>query len=920
MPQQEINRLIQAILAERFPDRYSDEWLAGVSAENDYQPYQAIVLFLKELDEDPTGIVSLSAILSASPLSAHPHFAGLSRLMERALVFDTNEIPPTITDINRVGFDEEYVNLSTVVDGDYQSRVTTAFQDEEFEKLKGEALNALAHIYASFPDKARYNLPVRFNELLDKDLDRVIKHLDKIEKQEEKGKIQQTETLKRSQKISLDFFKLIKQVRHLTPLRIPRESSELTYCELAEATVGVTQKTSLISMPVALERLAKLATLIPEPVEYEEFLEVPEEPAWQRYLLRRKDVKLGKDAHIKFPKASAMPLQDPKKTEVQREHIALNIARLLHPNVTQSTMLMHDDKPCLFVPFDKVTELKEYASGRVNRKYGVGGKYFVDSTFSPVGEGVYGVSTELVEDFGDCLAYCFLASDPDAIGGYNQNKALINGKHFYIFDQVIMASNHFKLDGSLSLIPCHSTSRHLQGRNRSLLEDNSFDKKFEGLVRLYESSGKIDAMFRALIDCHTAQYEALEEKRNTSGLTAAESAKLDELKLLAEDASTLWTKCRERCDEIQRQLFIPGLDRSQTKQTLLLQKLLNRPVLYNDLGRPYRFPFTDKHAYKVQQVKQVGERYKITFNRRPPPEAIDYLNFRLGLHGNGETMAIEESSVLISASQLALLTEGMLFPEHAAVLDMEEDYLKRNELRCLEYFYPPVEGSAQVFGTIAQYQTLYPTLDNPKKAQVMGEIIDIVDAKLQQLEEGFKCTNPGLLLHLKRKLQFDQQQKIIELCPTLMEHTEARVVQDKLHQAFQAAMKLDRVDEFQKVCRKALKTGKLNDRLFKGYLDCCINHANDAKGYDLAKRHSRHFADRSECMLECLDRPTLAVAETEVEEEHVEQAIQLEDLGISAAEVADVVLEESEEVVNAAAKARVVELEFTSSSEARIVT
>lgn len=918
MTEEQIKSLIQSILAQRFPNEYQDAWLNDVSAENGYQPYQAIVAYLDELEQDPMGVVNVSEIVSTVPLSDHPHFARLSRLMNRALTFDSIEAPPVILDIDVQGFDEEYVRLSTVVDGDYQRRVTIAFQDEEFEKLKGEALNALAHIYASFPDKARYNLPERFNELRDKDVDRVINYLDKIEKQEEKGKIQQTETLKRSQKISLDFFKLIKQVAHLTPLKIPRESSELAYCELAEATVGVTQKTSLISMPVALERLAKLATLIPEPVEHEEFLEVPEEPAWQRYLSRRKEVKLGKDAHIKFPKASAMPLQDPKKTEVQREHIALNIARLLHPNVTQSTMLTHDDKPCLFVPFDKVTELKEYASGRVNRKYGVGGKYFVDSTFSPVGEGVYGVSTELVEDFGDCLAYCFLASDPDAIGGYNQNKALINGKHFYIFDQVIMASNHFKLDGSLSLIPCNSTSRHLQGRNRSLLEDNSFDKKFEGLVRLYESSGKIDAMFRALIDCHTTQFEALEEKRNTSGLTAAESAKLDELKLLAEDASTLWTKCRERCDEIQRQLSIPGLDRSQTKQTLLLQKLLNRPVLYNDLGRPYRFPFTDRHACKVQQVEQVGEKYKITFNRRPPPEATDYLNLRLGGHGNGEAMAIEGSSVLISASQLALLTEGMLFPEHAAVLDMQEDYLQRNELRCLEYFYPPFEGIAQVFSNIEQYQTLYPTLDNPKKAQVMGEIIDIVDAKLQQLEEGFKCTNPGLLLHLKRKLQFDQQQKIIELCPTLMEHTEARVVQEKLHQAFQAAMKLDRVDEFQKVCRKALKTGKLNDRLFKAYLDCCINHANEAQGYDLAKHQSHYFADRSECMLECLDRPTLAVAETEVAEDLIEQAIEFDDLGISA-EIAEMALEESEEVVSASAKARGVELEFTSSSEARIL-
>lgn len=211
-----------------------------------------------------------------------------------------------------------------------------------------------------------------------------------------------------------------KKIANLSLISIPYEGEIRRYCRIIEKVSGVTEKIPLVSFTAVDKNLHKLLIDMPTTVD--------------SYINNKSQYALPMQAILKLPKKIKV-FKTPILTEVQREALALDISEMLGFKTTGHKMLIsHNGEPRLFVPFDNIKQLKEFASAEklasAENKIDVN-----DSTIKPVGEGL--LPDQTIEDFGKSLAYFYLCNDPDAFGGYNQNKALINDKYFYIFDQAV---------------------------------------------------------------------------------------------------------------------------------------------------------------------------------------------------------------------------------------------------------------------------------------------------------------------------------------------------------------------------------------------------------------------------------------------------------------------------------------------------
>lgn len=620
----------------------------------------------------------------------------------------------------------------------------------------------------------------------------------------------------------------LNKINLLQSIDIPQEGSPaLHYCTLAEAAGGVTEKVSLIKRDKVIEQLQKLdAAVMTTPREYAD---------------QRDGFKLSTQAILKLPKHS-------KIEEVQREAMALNLSRILGLTTTQSTMVSYRDKPALFVPFDDICLLKEVSTGKVMQAYLFStGKYTHYSTLNPVGEGMQ--PEQFIDDFGGALGLFYLCSDTDAIGGYSQNKAL-KGNNLFIFDQVLTYKDKLGLDSRLSMQPISFFTRHMrhdQGRNRTLIEDASFDSSYESVMQLKSKQLELSQYCARVVHLHNTRLRELDGLYERTSDRKSRQKFSDEISLvtaLRDDAVLLGAKIDERIKKIDGILpgASKGLDPGLSKQALVLELLVNRPRLYTDDGRPYRAPWTTRNTINILRVTPVGgqlDRVKIEFSKAIPPDVLAMIkrqgNMDLQIGPTGK-------EVLISVQDLQALNEKILFPELQGGIIAEKNYLDPVDIEVIQASYD-IGHRGRIINAINDYRVR------------MGAAVSVDDklACMQEVEDALKeyidtAKDKGFGMHMLKKFHFDVQQRLQTMMPS-----EGRPAQ--INAAFSAALKLDQISQFNRVVKEAIRQNKVTDPAFLGFLGACVDKVGEARDHFSACALSAELAEQADVTIRELQRP-----------------------------------------------------------------
>nr|MCH9717551.1 hypothetical protein [Gammaproteobacteria bacterium] len=417
----------------------------------------------------------------------------------------------------------------------------------------------------------------------------------------------------------------------LKPITIPMEDgTSATYYSIADNAGGVTEKTCLISEERLQKTLTKLANA-------EDFTALEQN-------------KIQMNAILKHPKAG-------KDTEVQREAIGLKMARILEfPQVTGSTLVSHDTgsgrHPCLFVPFAENMEL------------------LTDSIDSP--ETMHGrlekEKMEGVEDFGKYSAYFMLCGDPDFIGKNGQNKGLVKGekggKQLYIFDQVFMKESNFGMDGALNITPTNplakmpGSSRHYMGRNKSVINDSSYEEKVKGAIHVLKKEDEMRGMFNDIAKANEeAQGNPTVRQLRSDAASCRRSfdARVENVKALFPPVTLKGEP--KRIDEL---LDKPGKLDLVTK-AMVTNQLLSEPQGADASGKPYRAPFFSTPSTKVSGISFMEDGgVKINFSRRLGTPLSE--NKKTTLSKHGFVVSPDGQSATISEQELLQLNESASGP------------------------------------------------------------------------------------------------------------------------------------------------------------------------------------------------------------------------------------------------------------------
>ncbi len=619
---------------------------------------------------------------------------------------------------------------------------------------------------------------------------------------ENKSKVQEKITpLLPAQQAWLDLYVSYKE---LTFMEIPQEQGPKLYAPLPDSVGGVTAKITLISMEAISEKLTR-------------FLDHPGpfEPA---------DFKLKPDAILKLPKHG-------KKTEVQREAIALNIARILRLNTTQSTMVTYGGEPALFVPFAKIALLKDFARGKPVSDY------VNYSTIQPVGEGLQ--SDQCIEDFGAALGLLYLCNDPDSIGKLNQNKALSESRFLYIFDQVIMLENNFTLDSRMSLSSVswfRSQSRHTEGRNKTLVEDSIINAKVDSIANLIRNGDAIIQMINGIIKTHEAELNH-----------TPYGEKYTELVALRDDAMELRTAVRTRMEEVfkafplmnGRPIGLSVVNNEEKlgilKRTILLEKMFNKPRLFADDGRVYRNLWTEPHELKIINVRIEGEEVFIEWNKSIKPELISH-------YFKKELKSIDKTHTKMSLHDFKNLSETAFFPENEHQFNPTCKYLDMNRIQHLSKHYKAGHRT-QILEALNQYNHIMDSASQTPEKKI-ASMLQTMDTIIGYTRE---AKDKGFLNHALRILQFDIQHRL----QSMIADEELKAM---LTQAFDAAIKLDRISLFNQVLMKAITTKQLADPEFREYLEDCIKLSTESNNYEQSKFNSHDMSLTSDSLIKKLDK------------------------------------------------------------------
>lgn len=600
----------------------------------------------------------------------------------------------------------------------------------------------------------------------------------------------------------------------LTLLSIPQENQPdaIFYCTLAIPTEGVTAKIALAEYLKVKSQLQQLCNAEPLTVA--------------SYCKNREQYCLRMDAILKLPKHG-------KIQEVQHEALALNISRMLGLDTTRSTLVSHNERPALLIPFDSIQLLREFASGKEFNPY-LGKAYTHYSTMKPIGEGVQ--ANQFTDDFGALLGLIFLCSDPDTIGGNCQNKALRNGRSLYVFDQILMADTHFALDSRLCLQPVQIVwkhTRHGLGRNRTLIEDSSTTNKFASLLQLIQKGPLISQYLSQVASTYHQRSQQVSASHETTHVLALEHDVLELNKVVEKRLIALRTIFPKTSGIIKTE---------DIGQAFLLEKLLHGGVLFSDDGRPYRQPWTENHNNPLQSVHELdNNRLEIRFTTEINLELLSMLQRQSGVV---ITLNPNKNALQLSRADLYTLGEDALYPEHSLELRTQHNYLLSNDFNVLKNAYAQ-RDITEALTIITSY------------LHRMNSSLHSVNEKIQmmsQTEQSLKslisdASDKGFALHTLKKFYFDQQQQLQKLIPPHL--------QPKLNQAFSAAFKLDRISIFHTVVKEAVLRNKVESPLLREFLDVTIVSAT-AKNLPEAQEQSAALRNQAELTLQQLSISALS--------------------------------------------------------------
>ncbi|MGQ3890637.1 hypothetical protein [Legionella sp. CNM-4043-24] len=610
----------------------------------------------------------------------------------------------------------------------------------------------------------------------------------------------------------------LNKINGLRLVNIPGENGapDRLYCQLTESTSGVTEKIALISFDTVRQRLQHLAD--------------SEFHAPQDYVDQRGQYALRTDAILKLPKHKDI-------REIQRESMALNASRLLNLDTTDSTTVCWNGKPALFVPFDSIRLLQEYAQGETLHTFGLGHQTYQHyATINPVGAGLE--ANRYVEDFGKSLALFALCQDTDAVGGYLQNKALKQSDTgqdtLYIFDQVMMDREKMTLDSRLSLQPSEflmKHTRHGQGRNRTLIEDSSITEKFASLMTLKSQAVLLDQYAQRSIDQHNEEMRNLQRERPTNY-----QSMLEDILILRNDALNMKKTMARRVAQIDKALPArdAGIGDQDLRQSLILEKLLHNPQLFTDSGRPYRNPWTQRHTNPVKHVSQAleSETVNLMFTTSVDPAMIAFIKS----HDCRSLTQINSNTLQISRQDLARLTETKLYPEQNEQIDPKARYLNLQDLQRIQLAYKSGNRSAILKLVQGYEQTI-----NKAGASLTERLNELNKMERSLNHHIASAKHPGFARHVMKKFQCDAQQRLRQLVPT-----DRRAL---IEQAFTAARRLDRMAEFNQVLAAAIRGGHLYSESYSAFLDTCIQRENMSGNHHDALANSEHLRLRSSELL-----------------------------------------------------------------------
>lgn len=785
-------------------------------------PYAALDRLLDYIELNNNGLFNLATF------EADPHqWKKFANILDYATTF-TRGSPPTLihTSERSADFGLQYWHnardINALPKDDYYERPTSkpALADAELtQKIQGSRAKLYA-LTQTFPEasvfdpanveqvKARINtLNEQMKPLPDHDPQKAI--------------------LQKRLNVLLD----LNKINQLERINIPQDDgSTLTYCTLAEAAGGVTEKVSLVSLAKVKTQLGQLCARNNLTVDL--------------YDAERGQYKLSTEAIIKLPKHGEIK-------EVQHEAMALNISRIMGLDTASSTSIFHNGQPALFVPFDDIRLLSDFSSGKTfTAGLGFSGQTYTHySTINPVGEGMQ--ADRFVSDFGNSLALFYLSSDTDAVGGYCQNKALKGSKDLFIFDQVIMDSDKFILDSRLSLQPDQFIMKHLrhgQGRNRSLIEDSPMVTKYASLMQLKEQGNKILQYANHVAWQHNNRAVTIKEQlkgRLTSEVRTQLTNELKEVQALKKDAETIKSKIQARIKQIDE--ILPKttgvVTSNEIRQALILEKLLHNPVSFSDDGRPYKNPWTTRQNNPVQSINDLNNgSVQIHFKSKVSPEMLEFIKRQ----GGGDSLTLTSPKVItLSKAHLNALSEGMLHPENSLNLDPDTDYLAAADLAQIKQAYKDGHRT-RIISAVTDYQAV---MNNDAKSTADKlTCLSKTETDIKTFVQTAK--DKGFGMHVLKKFHFDAQQQL----QALMNPAQ---IPPNLNQAFAAALKLDRVSEFNAVVREAVAQNKLADAQFTGFLASCIQKEALSTNHTTAQRESLALSQDAQRVMAHLKLPAV---------------------------------------------------------------
>ncbi|WP_131793006.1 hypothetical protein [Legionella birminghamensis] len=789
-----------------------------ISAEQ-LAPYRDLDTALESIEAHGVGVIDYTTVENSAG-----QWGRLKDILLKNVKFADGS-PPRPAGYNagglrrRIEFWRRDDRLSALPQNDYYNRNTVATPDTlELTQLKAAARAKLEPIIKQFLHRDH-----PFRAANDAHVKSVIAQLEKRMKTQTAGSPENNKDKER-----LDMMRDLDKINNLKLIRVPDEvGGSATYCELAESAGGVTEKVSLVSLATVRQQLGNLRD--GNPVNR------------ATYTAARGNFKLGTEAIIKLPKHGEI-------AEVQREAMALNVSRMLGLDTTRATTMTHNGQPALFVPFDNIRLLKDFAKGKTFSSFGSSKTYEHYSTLNPVGAGLQ--PNEYIDDFGPSLGLFYLCSDTDAIGGYNQNKALRNARSLFVFDQVIMSKDKLGLDSRLSMQPIETLvkhTRHGQGRNRTLIEDSSFNAKFDSLEQLKNQSALLLQYADRVAWQHSIREQQLNRLLQRRDLTTIQrktaEKELKDVTALKKDANELRTVMSERIRKIDSVLprHNPAhISRPELRQGLILEKLLHNPVLFTSQGRPYKHPWTTRQNNPVKTIEAIdGGRVMLTFGKDLSPDMVNFLQRQ----GAGASLALRGNrQLVISRADLANLNEKMLHPEAQAAYAHDKNYLDIRDLRAISPAYE--DGNKEtILTSVTNYHRIMAShIPADQKIQAM-------QASQREIQDAINGTeNKGFGMHVMKKLQFDMQQKLQGMIPPLDRP-------GNLNAAFNAAVRLDRVSEFNKVLQEAILKNRVNSAAFISYLTDCVQAAGLATNHTEAVARSQEISDRSAAALLQFSQP-----------------------------------------------------------------